>query len=149
MESRKPKFFRTLLGGIFATVAMTVVIFILAATGLPEMNPPDMLASLLNVSLPVGWGLHLAIGVVFALIYAYGFVYLVKSIPKRVVKGGLYGVVVFIIAQVAVFILDSMQTEIPVTNGNMSLMAIVSLIGHVVFGIVQAQFIKTGQPIKG
>ena len=84
----------------------------------------------------VGYLMHFMIGVIFAAEYVYLFNPKVH-ISSRILKGALFGFVVFIFAQVMMFIIGKMM-PMPMPQDNMMLMMLGSLIGHLVYGIVVA-----------
>src|SRR3972149_2704961 len=60
------------IAGIFGTLAMSLVMGMAPSMGLPKMDIVGMLGSMLQRegNRPLGWGIHLMMGIVFALIYA-------------------------------------------------------------------------------
>ena len=130
------KFVRSILAGVVATAVMTVFTFIAPMMGLPKMNPADMLSGMLGVSPIVGWMMHFMIGIIFAAVYVYLFNPHVH-IHSRAGKGLLYGFIVFVFAQIMMFIMSKMM-PMPASSmkNNMVLMMVGSLIGHLVFGML-------------
>lgn len=133
---------KAVLAGIAGTIVMTIFMMIGAAMGMPEMNPPQMLAGMMDTSVVVGWIMHFMIGIIFALIYVYLISNLLKKVSNLFVKGLIFGVIAFIIAQVALPIMGSIFGEMPPPEGSMILMAMASLVGHMVFGVVVALVAK-------
>ena len=80
--------------------------------------------------------MHCMIGIIFAAVYVYLFNPKVH-IQSKFAKGALYGFVVFVFAQVMMFIIGKIM-PMPMSGDNMMLMMVGSLIGHLVFGIVVA-----------
>ena len=130
------KFVRSILAGVVATAVMTVFTFIAPMMGLPKMNPADMLSGMLGVSPIVGWIMHFMIGIIFAAVYVYLFNPHVH-IHSRAGKGLLYGFIVFVFAQIMMFIMSKIML-MPASSmkNNMVLMMVGSLIGHLVFGML-------------
>ncbi|MEX1258616.1 MAG: DUF6789 family protein [Gemmatimonadota bacterium] len=118
---------RAVLGGLVGTVLMTVVgLWIAPMMGMPAMNPAEMLAGAMGGMLALGWAAHFMIGTVLALIYAV----VAPSLPGApVVRGALYGIAPFLLAQIAVIPMMGM----PIFSGSMT-MAMGSLIGHLIYG---------------
>ncbi|MFN2440616.1 MAG: DUF6789 family protein, partial [Chitinophagaceae bacterium] len=130
------KFVRSIIAGIVATAVMTAFMFMAPIMGMPEMNPAKMLSGMLGVSAAVGWMMHFIIGIIFAAMYVFFFNPLVH-IPSRAGKGLLYGFIVFVFAQVMMFLMSKiMPAPSSPMEGNMLLMMVGSLIGHLVFGLV-------------
>lgn len=103
------------------------------------MSPAVMLSGMMGVSLFIGYLMHLMIGIVFAAAYVYW--YNSKAhINNKVVKGTIFGFVVFIFAQVMMFVLGKMS-PMPMVQDSMMLLMLGSLIGHLVYGIVVAAIV--------
>lgn len=132
----KGKMTQTLVAGIIATAVMTGIILMAPMLGLPKMNPAQLLSGMLGVSLLIGYMMHFMIGIIFAAAYVYVFNSKVH-IQSKLAKGALYGLIVFIFAQVMMFIMGKMM-PMPMPEDNKMLMMVGSLIGHLVFGIVLA-----------
>ena len=100
------KFVRSIIAGIVATAVMTAFMYMAPLMGMPEMNPAQMLSGMLGVSVAIGWMMHFLIGIIFAAIYVFFFNPLVH-IHSRAGKGLVYGIVVFVFAQVMMFLMSS------------------------------------------
>jgi uncharacterized membrane protein YagU involved in acid resistance len=120
---------KAVLGGIVATAVMTAVgVWVAPLMGMPPMNPAEMLAANMGGILALGWLAHFMIGTVLALIYAW----LAPRLPGQpVVRGMLYSLAPFLVAQIVVMPMMGM----PVFSGS-AMMAMGSLIGHLVYGAV-------------
>lgn len=120
---------RAIAAGIIGTLVMTAVgLWVAPLMGVPAMNPANMLAGAMGGSLVLGWAGHLMIGIILALIYAAVAGWL-PGAPA--VRGALYGVAPFLMAQVVVVPMMGM----PLFSGS-AVMAMGSLIGHLVYGAV-------------
>ncbi|NDP20138.1 MAG: DUF1440 domain-containing protein [Paludibacter sp.] len=133
---------QSIIGGIVATLVMTIVMFLAPMMGLPKMNIGQMLSMLLGVPVFVGWIMHFMIGIIFALSYTFIFSKIVARINNKVLKGALFGLAVFVFAQIAIAIMGWLMGSMPPLEGSMSLIAIGSIIGHLFYGIVVTQFVK-------
>jgi uncharacterized membrane protein YagU involved in acid resistance len=133
---------QSVISGIVATIVMTLLMVVGGAMGMPKMSPPDMLATMMNVPLAAGWIMHFMIGIIFAAGYVFFFNKWLKKISNKIVKGAVYGIVVFIVAQIGFPILSVIFGDIPQPEGSMALLMIGSIIGHIVFGIVIALLVK-------
>ncbi|MCH7474344.1 MAG: hypothetical protein IIA27_06700 [Gemmatimonadetes bacterium] len=120
-------FGRAALAGIIGAAVMTVVgLYGAPMMGIPEMNPADMLADQMGGSAVMGWIAHFMIGVILAEVYAV----VAGSLPGPVVvRGALYGLAPWLLAQVAVMPMMGMGFF----SGAMNL-AMGSLIGHIIYG---------------
>lgn len=118
---------RAVAAGIIGTAVMTVVgIWVAPLMGMPAMNPADMLAGAMGSGPALGWIAHFMIGVVLAVIYAA----VAARLPgPPVVRGALYGIAPFLVAQIVVMPMMGM----PLFSGS-AVMALGSLIGHLVYG---------------
>ena len=120
-------FTRAAIAGIVGTVVMTVMgLFVAPMMGIPPMNPADMLAGAMGGMAALGWGAHLMIGIVLAVGYAAVGAALPGPAP---VRGALYGIAPFLLAQIMVMPMMGM----PVFSGSTP-MAMGSLLGHLVYG---------------
>jgi hypothetical protein len=137
---------RSILAGIVATAIMTVVGVIAPYMGLPKMNPAEMLSGMLGVSPVLGWIMHFMIGIIFAVVYVYLFNPRVH-IHSRAGKGLVYGIVVFVFAQVMMFLMSKlMPMPSDSMENDMVLMMIGSLIGHLVFGLFVGLLVPLEEP---
>jgi hypothetical protein len=118
---------RAIAAGLVGTAAMTVVgLWVAPLMGMPAMNPAQMLAGAMGGNLALGWMAHLMIGTVLALIYAVA----APALPGApVVRGALYGIAPFLMAQIIVIPMMGM----PLFSGSV-VMAMGSLVGHLVYG---------------
>lgn len=123
----KVDFGRAAVAGVIGTALMTAVgLWVAPLMGMPEMNPAAMLAEPLGGSMALGWVAHFMIGVILAV----GYALVAHLIPGPApVRGALYGVAPWLLAQVVVMPMMGM----PVFSGSMT-MAMGSLIGHLVYG---------------
>lgn len=121
---------RAIGAGVAGTAVMTAVgLWVAPLMGMPAMNPAEMLAGAMGGSLVLGWIGHFMIGIILAVIYA---AFAAPTLPGHpAVRGALFGLAPFLVAQVAVMPMMGM----PVFSGSM-VMAMGSLIGHLVYGAV-------------
>ncbi|MEX2180880.1 MAG: DUF6789 family protein [Gemmatimonadaceae bacterium] len=120
---------KALLAGVVGTAVMTVMsVYVAPMMGMPPMNPAEMLAGQMGGNLLIGWGAHFMIGMVLAVGYAIVAARLPGPAPLR---GALYGVAPWLLAQVAVMPMMGMGFF----SGSM-MMAGGSLVGHLVYGAV-------------
>lgn len=133
---------QSLIGGIAGTAVMTLVMFIAPMMGMPKMNPAAMLSMMMGFPLSIGWIMHFMIGIIFALTYAFFFIKVVRKISNNILKGAIFGLAAFIFAQMAMAMMGAMLGGMPPMAGSMMLMMIGSIVGHVIFGIVVAAFVK-------
>ncbi len=131
-----------IIAGILGTAAMTLVMYIGYIIGMPKMNPAEMLAGILDVSNTIGWLLHFMTGIIFALTYSLVFFKVIYRIKNMWVKGIVYGLAVFMFAQIALAVMLAIMDPLPEPGGNMMLIAIGSIIGHLVYGITVVKFVK-------
>ena len=129
----KPNLSRAVGAGIAGTIVMTLFAMMAPVMGMPEMNIPRMLADFMSFPVVVGWLAHFMIGTVFAVAYAY---ILVSKLPGHpVVKGILFGLIPWFMAQIAVN--PMMGAGVFALNTPAPLMMVMgSLVGHVVYGAV-------------
>jgi len=114
---------------------MTALLLIEPAVGLPEIAIGQLLSSSLSYTTAVlsagpalGWLLHFLVGIAWALLYAW--VLLVRLPGTSLVRGLLYGGMVFLLAQIVLMPLVGAgffsRGDVPTLVG--------SLLGHLVYG---------------
>ncbi len=120
---------RAVIGGLIGTAVMTMVgLFGAPMMGIPPMNPVAMLAGAMGGSMILGWGGHLMIGVVLAL----GYALVGSALPgPGIARGAMYAIAPFLMAQLLVMPMMGM----PLFSGSAA-MAMGSLVGHIVYGVV-------------
>ena len=139
-NSMNTKISISILGGIIGTAIMSIVMFIAPKMGIPKMSPPDMLAAMTGMSVIGGWVMHFMIGIIFAFTYTYLFAPTVK-ISNLFLKGSIFGLVVFIFAQIMMVIIGSMLS-MPKMEGSMLLLMIGSIMGHIIYGMAVSKTVK-------
>lgn len=90
----------------------------------------EMLGSFLHIGTAAGWAMHVMIGVILAAIYAA--VFAARLPGPAAVRGALFGVAVFFLAQLVV---TPMMGGGIFSGGDM-LMIAGSLMGHIVYGAI-------------
>ena len=126
---------RAAAAGLIGTAAMTALLLVEPSVGLPKIAIGQILSTSLGflsahltIGPTVGWILHFLVGVVLALIYAAVFE---RRLPgKALTRGVLYGVMVFVVAQL---VFMPMVGGGVFSRGDAQLLA-GSLLGHVVYG---------------
>jgi hypothetical protein len=136
------KIIQSLIGGVIGAAIMSIGMWAAPILGIPKMSPPDMLSMMLGVPIIIGWFMHFMIGIIFAMTYAFFFINLINKISNPIFKGIIFGLAVFIFAQIMLAILGAIIEGIPPMEGSMILIMVGSIIGHIVFGIVVALFVK-------
>ena len=128
---------RAAAAGVIATASMTALLLIEPAVGLPEIAIGQLLSSSLSYTTAVlsagpalGWLLHFLVGIAWALLYAG--VVLVRLSGTPLVRGMLYGGLVFLLAQTVLMPVVGAgffsRGDVPTLAG--------SLLGHLVYGAV-------------
>ena len=136
------KILKSITAGIIGTAVMTLFMMIAPMMGMPKMSPPAMLSMMMGFPIVVGWMMHFMIGIIFAITYAFFFIKVVNKISNNILKGAIFGFAVFIFAQIAIAMLGAMMGGMPPMEGSMMLIMIGSIMGHIVFGITVAVFVK-------
>lgn len=138
----KNKLMMAVVGGIAGTLVMTLFMMMGPSMGLPRMDPPQLLADMLGTSIQVGWVMHFMIGIIFALLYAYIFLDMLKGIANNMLKGVVFGIITFLIAQITMVLMAQLMEGMPAPGADMVPMMIVSLVTHIIFGTIVALFVK-------
>ena len=136
------KYGKVIVGGVLGTLAMTAVgVFVAPMMGMPPMNPAEMLAMKMGGSSVLGWTGHLMIGTVLALIYAK---FALGRLPgSALMQGALFSMAPWLMAQLVVMPMMGMG----LFSGSMQL-AIGSLVGHLMYGVVMGGIVGT-RPATG
>lgn len=129
--------------GLAATAAMTAFTFMAPLMGF-EMNIPKMLAGTMDAPIIVGWAAHFMVGIVLAVFYAA--IFLPKSNKEANFKSGaLFGIAPWLLAQLMVMPMMSIMSGGGFVSGLFSgsiLVAMASLIGHLLYGAVLGALYK-------
>lgn len=125
---------KPIVAGLIATAIMTIVMFMAPLMGLPKMNAAEMLSMMMGLPFLIGWVMHFMIGIIFALGYTFIFLKLLQKISNKILNGAVFGMIVFVFAQI-MMLLMGLLFPMPKMDGNMGLIMIGSIIGHVVFGV--------------
>jgi hypothetical protein len=120
---------RGLVAGLVATGAMTILMLMAPAMGLPPMNIGRMLGSVMGGSLVLGWMAHFVIGTGLALIYADYFAGRLSG--PGFFRGAAYALVPWLIAELVVMPMMGAG----VFGGSFGA-GFGSLMGHLVYGAV-------------
>ena len=96
---------RAAVAGLVGTAAMTALLLVEPSIGLPKIAMGQVLSTSLGLTTAhlsigpaLGWCLHFVIGMVLGVIYAWAFDARLPGPP--IVRGMLYGAMVFVVAQV-------------------------------------------------
>ncbi|MDA3859987.1 MAG: hypothetical protein PF445_02065 [Melioribacteraceae bacterium] len=128
---------RAILAGLIGTIGMTAFMMMGNIMGI-QMNVPKMLASMFGGNLIIGWGMHFMVGTILAIGYEYFFIKKIK-INNPLIRGAVYGILPWFIAQVMVMPMMSVMNGMSFFDGLFSgslLMASASLMAHLVYGLV-------------
>jgi uncharacterized membrane protein YagU involved in acid resistance len=125
---------------------MTIVMFIVPLMGMPKLDAAAMLSMMFGFPSVVGWIMHFIIGIIFAGAYVLFFRKWLKRVRGIILKGVIFGIAVFVFAQIMLALLGTMF-PMPSMEGSMVLMMTASILGHVVFGIVVAWLAKEQVPV--
>jgi uncharacterized membrane protein YagU involved in acid resistance len=126
---------RAAAAGLIATGVMTALLLIEPSIGLPMIAIGQVLSTSLGlasahlaVGPAIGWVIHFVIGTLLALIYAAVLAHRLPGTPLG--RGMIYGVLVFVVAQLAFMPLVGGGLF---SRGDVQLL-IGSLLGHLVYG---------------
>ncbi len=124
---------KAIIAGLAGTAAMTVMMLMGPLMGMPEMNIGRMLAGFMGIPVPIGWAAHFMIGTVLAVIYAA--VFAARLPGSALMKGMLFGLIPWFMAQVVVNPMMGAGV-FAVNTPAPAAMVMGSLIGHLVYGAV-------------
>ena len=135
------------ISGILGTFAISMVMAVAPMMGMPKMNIVDMLSTMFGKSnLVLGWMMHLMMGAVFALIYA--FLWSIGIGSAGWLSGLIFGAAHWLVVGLIMGVIPIMHAGIKngdveapglwMTNQGGTLSFIGGLMGHMVFGLVVA-----------
>ncbi|HEU5154028.1 MAG TPA: DUF6789 family protein, partial [Gemmatimonadales bacterium] len=126
---------RAAASGLIGTGVMTALLLVEPSVGLPKIAMGQVLSTSLGLTSAhltigpaLGWGLHFLIGMALALLYAAVFERRLPGTP--LIRGLLYGLLVFVVAQLIFMPLVGGGVF---SRGDVELLA-GSLVGHLVYG---------------
>jgi hypothetical protein len=138
----------SVIAGIIATIVFTTVLMMAPKMGMPKMDIVSLLGSMFSAktNLALGWMMHLMMGVVFALIYAFLWA---NGIGAATWTGGLiFGAVHWLVVGVIMSMIPMMHVGIKsgavqapgmwMTNSGGIMAFMGGLVGHMIFGVVIA-----------
>jgi uncharacterized membrane protein YagU involved in acid resistance len=126
---------RAVAAGMVGTAAMTALLLIEPSVGLPKIAMGQVVSTSLGLASAsltigpvIGWVLHFLVGIVLAVVYA---AFLSSRLPgSTLVRGLLYGTLIFLVAQLVFIPLAGMGLF---SRGEPELL-VGSLLGHLVYG---------------
>jgi len=128
-----PTFSRAVVGGFVGTLAMTLMMYLVAPMMGLNMDIAAMLGSMLGGSWAAGLMMHFVNGsIIFPAIYVYGLFAQLPGSP--VAKGTTWGIVLWLVAQFVVMPMMGAGLFSSAMGGMMAAMG--SLVGHVLYGSV-------------
>jgi uncharacterized membrane protein YagU involved in acid resistance len=133
----KPNVLKTMLGGAAGTAVMTMTMYFVAPKMLGQpMDVAAMLGTMMGNIWALGMAAHWMNGVViFPLVYAF---LLYKMLPgSSIARGAIWGVMLWLIAQVMVMPLMGGGFFSSAADGMMAVLA--SLMGHILYGGILGQ----------
>jgi uncharacterized membrane protein YagU involved in acid resistance len=126
-------FGKAIVAGLIGTLAMTMVMLMAPALGMPPMPIGRMLAEFMGVPEALGWIAHFMIGTGLAV--AYAFVFSGKLPGNGLVRGALFGLLPWLLSQIMVN--PMMGAGVFASNTPAPMMMVFgSLMGHVIYGAV-------------
>jgi len=135
---------RAAVAGVLGTTAMTLLFLLEPLVGLPRLAEGSILSTVMSATvahMPVGvlggWLVHFGVGVLLALVYAGAVSERLPGPP--VVRGALFGGLIFIGAQLAIMPLVGAG----VFSGGDASHLLGSVAGHLVYGGVVGWIVGT------
>ncbi len=138
----------SVIAGIAATIVFTMILMMAPKMGMPKMDIVNLLGSMFSAkSNPVlGWMMHLMMGVVFALLYA--FLWSLGVGTATWTSGLIFGAVHWLIVGMTMGMIPMMHVGIKsgtvqapglwMTNNGGIMAFMGGLVGHAIFGAVTA-----------
>ncbi|MDD2921030.1 MAG: hypothetical protein PHQ36_01990 [Anaerolineales bacterium] len=136
------------ISGIVATLVFTMILKMAPKMGMPNMDIVDLLGSMFSEksNAVLGWMMHLMMGMVFAVIYA--FLWSSGIGAATWISGLVFGAVHWLIVGMMMAMIPMMHVGIKsgavkapgmwMTNNGGAMAFMGGLVGHMIFGIVVA-----------
>ena len=135
------------ISGILGTLAISMVMAVAPKMGMPKMDIVNLLSTMFGKpNLVLGWMMHLMMGVVFALIYA--FLWSLGIGSPGWLSGLIFGAAHWLVVGLMMGLIPMMHAGIKngdveapglwMTNQGGMLSFVGGLMGHMVFGLVVA-----------
>jgi hypothetical protein len=138
-----PNFSRALAGGFAGTLAITIVMYVVAPMMGLHMDIADMLSSVLGGSWTAGFVMHVVNGtIIFPAIFTFALYGLLPG--PSTVKGAVWGVALWLMAQLIV--MPMMGAGIFSSNIGGMMAAGGSLVGHLLYGSVLGAIAGAPEP---
>lgn len=139
-----PNIGRSMAGGLVGTGMMTAMMYFVAPMMGLNMDIAAMLAPMVGGSWAAGMAMHFVNGaVIFPLVYAY--VLYAKLPGSPAMRGSLWGVVLWLLAQMVVMPMMGAGFFSMAMGGIMAAMG--SLMGHVLYGCVLGAIAGGPEPV--
>ena len=125
------------IAGITATAVMTIFTLMAPLMGI-KMNIPEMLASTMGLPIVFGWLAHFMVGIILSIIYAGIYIPIANS-GSSLKSGAIFSIFPWVMAQIIIMPMMSAMKGMGFIAGLFSgslIMAMASLIGHLVYGVV-------------
>jgi len=133
------KFFSGIVSGSIATAVMSLFMYVAAGMGFVAVAPQELAAYVWTLGPAMAWAVHFLMGILLALLYIFIFRRMLRVIDSVLLKGFIFGLIAFLIAQIGYFGLEQAAYEMPTSTDNDMVLAVTSsLIGHLIFGIIVA-----------
>lgn len=137
MNLKSINFLRAIVAGLLGILGMTILgLWIAPSLGMPRMDPAALLAKGMQIPLALGWTAHLITGIILAFIYALIQPYLPGP---AAIRGALFSIAPWLIAQVVLMPVMGL----PLFMGS-GIMAMQSLIGHLIYGVILGSVYRNG-----
>ncbi|MDK1030003.1 MAG: hypothetical protein QGM50_04430 [Anaerolineae bacterium] len=136
-----------IIAGVVATMVFSMIMVMAPKMGMPKMDIVGMLGSMFGKpNLTLGWMMHLMLGIIFALLYAYLWSTGIGVGNPIWVTGLIFGAVHWLITGMIMGMIPMMHAGIKsgsvkapgvwMTNNGGMMAFVGGLIGHMVFGLV-------------
>ena len=134
-------YLKILVAALIATAVMTGFMLLAPFIGLPSMNVGVILGSAFGQNEALGWVIHVLIGFVVALPYAFFFNQWIP-VENKVLRGTLYGILVFLISEIALTGANFTGHLSGYDRQNLGLMVFGNAMAGIIYGTVLGFFFE-------
>jgi hypothetical protein len=134
-------YIKLLTAALTATAIMTGFMIFAPVIGLPKMDVGTLLGEMFGGSKVVGWTVHVVIGLIMLLPYAFFFNHWIP-VENKFARGAIYGILVFVFSEIVFFIVNFTGHLTSPDKEHMAMMVFGNALACMVYGTVLGAFFE-------
>lgn len=120
--------------------ALTILTYISPALDLPKFNPANAISDIMGFSIAIGYGIHVLIGILFAIIYIYFLKPKLIGLNSIFLQSLIFGIIVYVFTQGLLLLINYFVKPVHYPEGSMVLIIIAGLIASFSYAITVVRF---------